>query len=881
MGHNSAMARLAGKTLQALAAQLPERGDGAAITVAGDGPAETWTYRQLGEAVVRLASGLGRAGLGAGEPVALCFANRPEWAVVFLAVVSAGGIAVPIDTTVAESDFDSILANCSCRRIFLTSAQAKRFPNLGARPGGDIRIVGEMEDAPAGAADWRNLFVDPAPLPPVSPEDVAALLYTSGTTGTPKGIPLTHRNIVANLDALLAEPLAASGDGVFLPLPLHHAYPLTVGLLGALAAGARLVLPTGLGGPQIMRALKGTSPRVMIGVPRLYEALAAGIDARLAGGRGLTGALARAALRLSVFLRRRVGLRLGRVLLRPLHREMGAKLRLLGCGGAHLEVELAWRLEGLGFEVLTGYGLTETSPILAFNTPGRARIGSVGKPVASAELRIAALNASPDGEIEARGASVCSGYWRAPETTREAFTPDGWFRTGDLGHFDADGYLYIVGRLKELIVLPGGKKIFSEALEKIYQQSPLLREVAVVPVGAGLRGLVLPDYDAIRARGAINIGKLLHDEMERLTFALPAYQRLGGFVIAKEPLPRTQLGKLRRHLLPALMRQAEAGAPVTAEPSPADRELLAQPAARALWGWLQRRYPGHGLSLDMVPQLDLGIDSLEWVNLTLRMESDLGLHLGEADLARVVTLRDLLREAIAAKAERPAPTEDIERWLRQPGPALRLLAFVLYWINRALMRSLFGLKVSGLESLPAGGAYVVAPNHASYLDPLVVAAALPFGRLAHVYWAGWTGMLFTGPVARLFSRAARVLPIDPDRSPAASLAVATAALERGLALVWFPEGRRTPSGELLPFQPGLGLLLERGQVPVLPAFIGGTFAAWPPRRRFPRPRPLYIRFGAKLTPQELARTGTGDTVATRITTALRQAVAALEGKTEP
>ena len=197
------------------------------------------------------------------------------------------------------------------------------------------------------------------------------LLYTSGTTGTPKGVPLTHGNLCANLQALQAAGLASSEDRVLLPLPLHHAYPLTVGLLAPLAVGAAVVLPAGITGPQIMHALHDHRCTIMIAVPRLYEAMLAGIERQIAGAPRPIAAALRGLLDLAVWIRRRLGRRIGKVLFFPLHRRIGPALRLLASGGARLDPKVAWQLEGLGWEVLTGYGLTETAPILTFNPPGR------------------------------------------------------------------------------------------------------------------------------------------------------------------------------------------------------------------------------------------------------------------------------------------------------------------------------------------------------------------------------------------------------------------------------------------------------------------------------------------------------------------------------
>ncbi len=869
------------RTLPALVERFAEFGDRAAMIACGEGETETWSYTRLAATARGLAAGLHEAGVGRGEPIALLAPNGPLWVACYFAIVSAGAMAVPLDDLTRGRELGRQLSHCGCRRIFTTRRHLDALRGLEGGAELDVTLLDDA-DGPAGARDWRALLAEPRPLPEPAADAPASLLFTSGTTGTPKAVPLTHRNILANLEALLAEPLVGAQARVLLPLPLHHAYPFTAGMLGTLASGATLVFPAGLAGPQIVAALRATGTSVIVGVPRLYAAILAGIEGKAAGRGGLPAALFPRLLALSTWLRRRLGLRLGRHLFRRLHAEIGPELRLLASGGARLDTATAWRLEGLGWEVLTGYGLTETAPILTFNRRGRARLGTEGLPVAGVELRIDAAAGAAFGEVLARGPNVFAGYWDNEPATQAAFTADGMFRTGDLGALDPDGYLTIVGRTKEMIVLPGGLNVFPEDVEAVYAESPFIREVAVLERGGALVALVMPDADAIRERGAARFAALLREEIEARSQHLPGSLRLSGFAVAREALPRTHLGKLRRHLLPEIYDRAKSGAGAVAAspPSAEDRALLERPPIRELWSWLATRFPNHELTLDTSPQLDLGIDSLAWTGLTLEIEERFGVALTDRALARVVTLRDLLHEASKTEVQARRAggaaglTAEEARWLRRPGPALIVLGLVLYWLNRAVMRGLFRLRVEGLERLPAAGPLVLAPNHASFLDPFAMAAALPWRRLRRTWWAGWTGRLFTNPAVRLFSRAAQIVPVDPDRGPAAALAFGLRILERGDTLVWFPEGRRSPSGELLPFLPGVGLLLARSGAAAAPARILGSFAALPRGRRLPHLRRLTVLFGRPLDPADLAA-GPGADSYERIAEALHQAVAAL------
>jgi long-chain acyl-CoA synthetase len=869
-------------TLQDLIDGLAAGGQEPAIVGAGAG---TWSRDRLRRDALSFGAGLASLGVRPGEVVGLLAPSQPEWPVALLGIVRSGALAMPLNEQMSEHELERVLEHSGCRTLVTTAQLATRTPALD-RVNQLILLDDEVPpDFERDARPWSALLRGGSDqLPELAPDEPTVLLYTSGTTGTPKGVPLTHANLCANLRALEAADLARSDDRVLLPLPLHHAYPLTVGLLAPLAIGAAVVLPAGITGPQIMRALQDHRCTIMVAVPRLYEAMLAGIERQMAGAPRPIGPALRRLLDFAVRVRRRRGRRIGKLLFFPLHRRIGPALRLLASGGARLDPEVAWRLEGLGWEVLTGYGLTETAPILTFNPPGRACLESVGLPVAGVELRLGpAEDAEPGhGEILAKGPNVFSGYWENPEATAEAFTDQGFFRTGDLGRFDDVGYLYIVGRSKELIVLSGGENIFPEQVEAVYGAAEQAREVAVLEHDNRLVALFVPDPEAQRARSQEELHQHFRREVARLSPQLPSYARIGDLAVTTQPLPRTQIGKLRRHELPEIFVQEKSGA---GRPEPeaavtgADRALLETPPADRIWPWLEERFEGHSLTLNTSPHLDLGLDSFDWMSLTMELEERFGVRLSEEAVARVNTLRDLLEEAKQAAGTAPEElgrlTPEQARWLRPRSAMERALARGLLALNRWLLRTLFRVRAEGLEHLPKHGPYLMTPNHESYLDPLALCAMLPWEQLRELYWAGWAGLLFRGPFTRLFSRVFQVLPVDPERGLTSTLGLGRAVLERGHALVWFPEGGRSTDGRLQAFLPGVGLLLERTGVPAVPVWIEGTFEAWPPGQRLPRPHPVSIRIGPPLTLADLELDGDEGDRHRRIAERLREKVAQL------
>lgn len=867
-----------------VAARLARHGERPAILALETQGMLAWSYVELARRVDTLAGGLVHAGLGRGEAVALFAPDSPAWIAAALAAIRAGGATLPVDAQLGDAVLAHVLTDSGARYVFTTTDRVERLACLAP----DAHPI--LLDAEAGdARGWQALRAPgPVELPPCGGTDLAALFYTSGTTGTPKGVPLTQANLAHQLDVLAATGLITAADRVALPLPLHHVYPFVLGLLTPMALGLPVILPQALTGPQVLRALKEGEATVMVGVPRLYEAMLAGIEARVAAkGRAAAG-LVRVLMRLSQALNR-LGLDAGRALFgHLLHAKLAPRLRLLACGGAALAPELAVKLRALGWRVAIGYGLTETSPLLTLNPPG-GKTGSAGRAVPDVQLRIAA-----DGEIQARGPNVFAGYRNLPEKTREAFTADGWFRTGDLGRLDADGNLFITGRAKELIVTAGGENVQPEEVERAYAAHPYIREFALLEDQGRLLGLALPEPGAIRRADEADIAAAVRRAVAEAGAGLPSYQRVAEIALTRDPLPRTRLGKLRRHLLPEAWQVARAGEGETGRAGPlppeawpeADRALLAQPAAEQTWNWLPRRFPGRRLTPDTSLRLDLQVDSLAWLDLALDLKQAAGVELTEAAIARVETVRDLLREtgearageASAADWDQPDQvlTAADRYWLAPTGVLARAIAWGFVWLLRPIARLAFRLRVEGREHLPADEQVVYVANHASFLDPFLMAAILGPARMARTRWMGFTGIAFGNPVTRFLSRIARTLPVAPERGATIPLALAAAAIHQGDSLTWYPEGRRSADGRLGAFRPGIGRLLARFPLRVVPMHIAGSFAAMPVGRLWPRFTPIRIRIGAPVEPRALAPDLAAADAPERIAAALREAVASLE-----
>ncbi len=882
------------KTLAALVDNLEKRGDSTFLVHMKQEGFQRKSYRALAETSLSLARGLQsktkeheRAGLFADPGL--------ESIAAALGIIRSGMSLLLMDVQLSENTLQGILSDSGVRLVFTSTRYAGRLESA------DSKVVAGVLDAKEGDKNcWKRFFAEEGDLPDPSPEDEAVLFYTSGTTGPPKGVPLTHGNLVFQLGTVAETGLIGEKDRLLLPLPLHHVYPFVIGILVPLSMGLTIVLPRALTGPELLRAMSEGKATAVLGVPRLYRAIFSGIRSRFSSRGYAAEKLFDKLLGVSVSLRKK-GIDTGKVLFRPLRNKIAAGLNILASGGAALDSELAWKLEGLGWNVAIGYGLTETSPLLTINPPGSGHVDSIGKTIPMTKLRFdpSAVpgqsgdeknkgGAYPIGEIMAKGPGVFSGYLNLPEKTREAFD-DGWFKTGDLGYRDDEGYVYVTGRASTLIVTEQGENVQPDEVEKILEEHPVISEAGVLQRNGGLVALLVPDPGQIRKRETKDVREALRRAVIEQSRKLSSYQRPSDFAVTRESLPRTRLGKIQRHLLEERYTSAsrqkgespEAGPLDPEDMSDQDRNLIENDEARQTWQWLAGRYSSLPLSPDTDLRMDLGVDSMEWLNITMEIREKTGVEINDEAIGKIETVRDLLRQVAESAGEKkePAALNEPEKivsgrqtkFVEPLRPGEETVAEMLFKTNRLLMKLMFKLEVRGADHIPEGQA-VFTPNHVSYLDPFALASALSDRRLKNTYWSGFTGAAFHNPVNAFVSRMAKTIPVDPEKGVFISLASAALVLKRGKSLVWFPEGRRSPSGRLQAFRPGIGVLLQYYDVPVIPVFISGTQKAMPVGSVIPVFSRVIVTFGEQVRVDQLQRKGEGKEVKDKITSGLHKYV---------
>ncbi|MHB8369097.1 MAG: AMP-binding protein [Leptospirales bacterium] len=823
------------------------------------------TYGETGEAILLRAREFSR--LLPPGPVILALPPGPEFVVGELALMLSGRLPLLLDHLLPAEGVGEVADLFSAAAILCPIDLYKaleRPPLLHLSP--EIPpLSGDLPD-PSDLLD-RAL--------PEGAGTIAHLLLTSGTTGRPKGVPLTHRNLLANADAVLSRGVYTDGDRVLSVLPLHHSYPYMVTLLLPLSVGGTVIFAPDLSPGTLREILAKDRITLFPAVPVLWEGFHKRIREEIDRRPPAMSALIRNGLiPFSFYLRQTFGINVGKIVFASFGRRFGKDMKALASGGAALRSEIARDFIAMGLVMLEGYGLTETSPVVSMTTPEDLAVGTVGHPLPGVELRVLAPEEGrPGGRVLVRGESVAECWWTGKEERVPLRDADGWFDTGDLGVL-SEGRLRLVGREKEVIVLPSGKNIFAEPLERRLGLFPGVAEAAVLLEGKALVVLFRPDPSAPASLEEIA------SQVDAVNRESPSHSRISAFETIFDPLPRTRLGKLRRFLLPELYRMARA---LRLERKKVvgrsfDSPLLAR-VREAI-----ARVSGEGVPVVDEARLeaDLGLDSLLRIELLQEVEEILGRSVPDDLLLGVLTVGDLLGRLSSLAGVGKSPGEEIllrplspgeEARIPDRGRTLRKLSIgerLLYHLFRGVGRIFFRIRWPRwrqegeaflLERAPdegkeaqeevriVPGPFVIVANHGSYLDGPLLALMLPPPLLSRTLFWGFAP-LFDGPLAP-FKNLFGIVSIAPD-SALSGLRVALRLLLSGRGLGVFPEGERSTDGRIAPFRPGVGVILSRMKVPVLPVGIAGTFEAFPPHRALPRPGRVSFCPGEMIRPSDLS-----------------------------
>lgn len=830
-----------------------------AIQSKKDGKWTEISYSELNDKIESLAASLLEQGIKKGDRVAIILENGPNWPVIFFATVSIGAIVVPINPEASHEAIENILKDSGCKITF--RADSDRFKK-GLKK------------------DFQKFII--------KPHDTVCILYTSGTTDEPKGVVLSHGNLLSNAASLRKSNIITERDNIVSILPLHHAYSLTVTMLLPLLFGGRIVYPGSIKGEAIVEAMQEVNPTVFVAVPRIFYLFHQKITEKLAKIPFPLNVLIKVIAELLYKFRNKTGINAARYLFCSVQRKFGKSLRIFATGGARLDENVAKDFFKFGFTILEGYGLTETSPVLTFNPFKKPKIGSVGVPVPSVEINILNKNKEGAGEVIARGPNIMEGYYKRPDLTADVIK-NGWFHTGDMGYIDGEGYLFLTGRLKDMIVLSSGLNIYPQDVEEAYCKTPPVKEMCVleVPSKRGTKeiqilwAVVVPDLEYFRKNNEMNLREVIKWNIENISKELPAYKRIMGFTVTLDNLPRTLLGKIKRyavreHYLPKIVEEGPFKRP--RELTGDDKKLMEKDVSRKIVNYLKKETKVKNISPQDTLELDLGIDSLKRIELASGFEKVFDIEIKDEAVWRAFTVRDLIeamesclaeekKETLFSEEEKPFSSDEWNKILRippkeenikridlNPGFGARILNFVFDSTFGLITKIYCRPKVEGLENLPRKGPYILFVNHTSYFDGFLVGGPLSAQARLDLFFIGFKAY-FDVPVVHRLVKTARLIPLNFSTHFLEALRSSYYVLKNGKNLCIFPEGARSFGGKILVFKKGFGILAKESGAKLVPVFIDEAFKAWPRTSAFPRPHPVTVKFGKPLDPDRLEKEG--------------------------
>jgi long-chain acyl-CoA synthetase len=760
--------------------------------------------------------------------------NRPEYMFSLFAIWDKKCACVAIDEDYTPDQLMYVLNDCNPSYIVTSNKNIENTKKTVSATNKNVIIINvdEIFLPDEFIPESMELIIEDR-------SEVAVLLYTSGTTGEPKGVMLTYDNLLSNSDSVKEVDVLNEHDRFLAILPFHHVLPLNITLILPIYFGTFVVILDEMNSESLKKAMKDNKITVIIGVPRIYELLHKGIMSQV--NKSFI------AKKLFNMCKKFNSFTLNKIIFGKIGREFGGCLKLCVSGGAKLDVEIARNLFSLGLPIIEGYGLTETSPLVSFNRPFNRRIGTVGEPIPHVIVTIA-----PDEELLIKGPNVMRGYYNRPEATKEVIDENGWFHTGDLATY-IDNFVTIIGRKKEMIVLSNGKNINPTDIEnEIMRGSNLIKEIAVTEYNNHLIAIVYPDFDLLKKKQITNIKETLKWEIiDQYNLNAPAYRKILEIKTVKDELPKTRLGKIRRFMLTDFLKGHSSDEGEV--PENLQKKISIPDEFKDTYNIIKENIENnHNVKVfpDSHMELDLGLDSLDMLEIVSFIENSFSVKITEDTLSEMKNVLDIAKYVNDHGGAFTNSTSDFKEILNSGEdielPYFSILASILFFIIKPIFSIYFRMKVIGREKI-LGDQVIISGNHQSFLDAVYIPISLPLKLLKNTYFLA-VAAHFNSPVKKWIAKRSNVILIDVNKNLKHSLQAASKVLKEKKSLVIFPEGARTRDGKMSEFKKTFALLAKEMNVNVLPFGIDGAFDALPFGKSFPKSTKVTVKFFDPIEP---------------------------------
>ena len=752
--------------------------------------------------------------------------NRPELLYSFFAIWDSRATCVCIDASSTAEELTYYIDNSDVVKIFTTKMQVDKVKEALNILNKQIEIIivdeVNLSEIKIDENSQENLVIN-------SPEkeDIALILYTSGTTGKPKGVMLTFDNIWANVGSLDVYKMYEDTDVFLALLPMHHILPLLGTGIMPLLYSATIVFLEDISSAALIDAMKKYKVTMMIGVPKLWEVMHKKIMDTINSKR-----ITKFIFKLAKMVN---SLSFSKLIFKKVSEGFGGHIKFFVSGGSKLNPQITKDFYTLGIKICEGYGMTETSPIISYTPKNNIVFDSAGKVIKDVEVKIA-----DDNEILVKGRNVMKGYYKNPEATAEIIDKDGWLHTGDLGKLEND-YLYITGRKKEMIVLSNGKNINPIEIEsKISSMTNLISEIVVTEYNSILTAVIHPDLEKVKEEKIGNIYENLKWEVvDKYNQKTSDYKKILDVKIINEDFPKTKIGKIKRFMIADMLdgkieKQERKPEPDFEEYNKIKKYLV--------------DIKGKDVYFDSHIEIDLGMDSLDMVEFQYFLDLNYGIKEDNL-ISKYPTLLELANYIKDNRNQKKIGNLDWKEILNKDTsaklPSSSFIAVFFKFLSFILFKTFFRVKVKGKEKIETEKPTIFVANHQSFLDGFLFNYSVPLKVMKKTYFLA-TVIHFKSSIMKFMADSSNVVLVDMNKDIAEVMQILAKLLKKNKNITIFPEGTRTRDGKIDKFKKSFAILAKELNVDVQPYVIDGAYELFPAGKKFPRPGKITIEFLDKI-----------------------------------